>query len=222
MNTHTSGPLSLGIDEAGRGAVLGPLVVAGVFADADTIEEMNRLGVIDSKILGSSKKKRTKRHQLGQWILHHAHAVIVEVVMAREVDDWVRTKGLNALEQECARNIIGKGPSVKQAVADGQRLFSPLTKEFPFLVAKDKADATETLVSAASIVAKTKRDDAISSIFKQYDDEYGPVLGKGYANAHTEKFLRSYYEKNQKLPLETRLSWQWRVIVDLAFQKTLF
>lgn len=205
----------LGIDEAGRGPVIGPLVLCGVHVTRAQEEALGQLGVRDSKSFGSSDAARRRRRALAQKIREAAARVTLLVVDAAEVDRRVCRGQLNQLEQELARVIIDAGPAAARIVADGQRLFGPLAAYYPQLDALDRADATEPVVAAASILAKVERDEQFARIVAPYQDELGPIRGGGYANPGTESFLRAYADRNGDLPPEVRHSWSWAILEQL-------
>lgn len=205
----------LGIDEAGRGSVLGPLVVAGVFMKATELSILESLGVADSKHYGSSAKAQEKRSCLAEKIRTIGKACVVKVPSCC-VDRWVGRGGLNNLEIRCARYIISKGPPLFWALADGENLFRPLTRIYSWFSAINHADQKEPLVSAASIIAKHERDLSMKGIFDSYKDTYGQPGGGGYVNKKTEIFLRSFHSSTKLLPAEVRLSWKWEVIKELT------
>lgn len=200
---------TLGIDEAGRGPVLGPLVLAGVVLRPHRASALRRAGVCDSKRLGSGDDAHARRRELLARILDSAEAVVVRVVDVDEVDRRVLDHELNALEREQAAAIIDASPSVDRIVADGQRLFAPLAARFPHLVARDHAEEHHVAVAAASIVAKVRRDELFRCIARRYEPEFGPIRGGGYENAATHAFLRAYVARHGRLPPEARRSWNW-------------
>lgn len=209
----------LGIDEAGRGSVLGPLVVAGVFMKATELSTLDTLGVTDSKDYGSSAKAQEKRSCLAEKIRSIGKTFVVKVPSCC-VDRWVKSGGLNNLEIRCARYIISKGPPLFWALADGENLFHPLTRIYSWFSAINHADQKEPLVSAASIIAKHERDLSMKGIFDSYKDTFGEPGGGGYVNKKTEIFLRSFYSSTKLLPAEVRLSWKWKVIEELTGNET--
>lgn len=204
----------LGIDEAGRGPAIGPLVLCGVRIENHRIDKLSALGVKDSKTFGSGPRARLLRSQLADKISKIA-TITIRIANAHEVDQWVENKGLNHLEREMALSIINEGPSVSMVIADGERLFSPLKQHCAVLEAIDKADQKSLPVAAASIVAKVKRDALMEQIFAPFQSEFGPVLGGGYPNFATEKFLRAYVKQCGTLPPHVRQSWSWKVLVEL-------
>jgi len=206
----------LGIDEAGRGPVIGPLVLAGVLLPATRQRKLLELGVRDSKAFGSTRRAQIRRAQLAAQIREAADRCVVLVVDAVEVDRRVRLGELNLLEQELASAVIDSLPSAGRIVADGERLFAPLRERFPQLSARDGADEKHACVAAASILAKVERDARFHEIVSRFEVELGPVRGGGYPNQETAAFLRAYYERFGQLPDDVRSSWSWEVLRELA------
>ena len=75
----------LGIDEAGRGPVLGPMVVAGVVLKPQAASALTRRGVTDSKDFGAGVKARERRSELAEHVFRLAEDVQVEVYDHEEV-----------------------------------------------------------------------------------------------------------------------------------------
>jgi ribonuclease HII len=207
--------MMLGIDEAGRGPVIGPLVLCGVWARRSLLGKLVGIGTRDSKTFGASDRARKRRGQLAAQIRAIADHVILFCVDAAEVDRRTRLGELNLLEQELAAAAIAAGPVADRIIADGARLFGPLQTAHPQLRAEDHADSTSVLVAAASIVAKDERDTQFAKIIEQLEVEFGPIHGGGYANAQTAKFLRAYFERHGQLPAEVRRSWSWEVLREI-------
>jgi len=203
----------LGIDEAGRGPVLGPLVLGGVAVDECALGELASWGVQDSKAFGSSSSARRRRQELAERIVELA-AVRIEIADPEEVDRWAAEGGLNRLERTLAGRIIEATAGVTKVVADGARIFGPLQRRYPLLPvdAHDRADESHVLVAAASIVAKAERDRRLASLLEPWQAEFGPIGGGGYPNAATARFLRAFVERRRVLPPGVRLSWGWKVL----------
>jgi len=207
--------LHLGIDEAGRGPVIGPMVLCGVWVRTEHRTKLRELGVKDSKSFGSSAKAHKRRSQLAEQIRGVAQCVVVLSVDAAEVSRRVRLGELNLLEQELADVIVQSGPPGARIVADGARLFGPLCERYPQLRALDRADQSEPCVAAASIIAKVERDAQFRAIVDRFEGELGPVRGGGYVNDETAAFLRAYFERYGELPPDVRESWDWSVLREL-------
>jgi ribonuclease HII len=205
----------LGIDEAGRGPVLGPMVVAGVALKCQAASALTRRGVMDSKAFGVGEEARAKREALAGHIRRLAAGVEVEVFGHEEVDRYTEEGRLNELERRAASAIIGRCPSVKRIVADGAKVFGLLRQIHPHLEARDFGEQVHVAVAAASIVAKDLRDTLFDAIAARYHDEFGPIRGGGYVNAATADFLRRYHARYRRLPDETRRSWGWKVLLEL-------
>ena len=205
----------LGIDEAGRGPVIGPLTLCGVWVTDHGLRKLRKLGVKDSKAYGSSDRARRERGRLAAEVRQVAAHVTLLVVDAPEVDRRVRLGELNLLEQELAEAVILDGPHADRIVADGERLFSPLTERHPQLRARNRADRTSPAVAAASIIAKHERDTLFREIAALYEPEFGPLGGGGYINPATETFLLAYFDRHRDLPPEVRRSWSWQLLQDL-------
>lgn len=205
----------LGIDEAGRGPVIGPLVLCGVYVKDDDLPRLDALGLRDSKTYGASAKGKKQRADLSGEIRQFCR-VRVHYAEAQEVDHWVAKGGLNDLERDIARRIIGDGPPTRSIIADGQRLFSGLNREFPQLVAVDRADRDHAVVAAASIIAKTERDRRLHEIYRPYEKDFGPLGGGGYPNATTGRFLRDFAARWGRLPEEIRQSWSWPLLAEIT------
>ncbi|MGH9332528.1 MAG: hypothetical protein ACRD21_02130 [Vicinamibacteria bacterium] len=205
----------LGIDEAGRGPVLGPMVVAGVVLRPQAASALTRRGCIDSKSFGAGDDARRERAELARHVRRLAVDVQVEVFDHLEVDRFAGDGLLNELERRAAKSIIDRCPTVKRIIADGAKVFGLLRFHYPHLEAHDFGEEYHVAVAAASIVAKDRRDDLFQAIAMRYDAEFGPIRGGGYVNAATADFLRRYHARYRCLPAETRRSWTWRVLGEL-------
>jgi ribonuclease HII len=201
----------LGIDEAGRGPVLGPMVLAGVWLDDEQQRALRSLGVRDSKSFGSGPRAKQRRSALAREIKRLARTR-VQVISAAEIDRWVEGKGLNQLEQSVALEIIAEGPCASEIVADGRVLFEPLCRHYPQLKALDRADCHHLGVAAASLVAKAERDEALDQLLAPWSETFGPIGGGGYPNAGTASFLRAFARRYGTLPPLVRQSWSWPVL----------
>lgn len=156
-----------GVDEAGRGPLAGPVVVAAVILDpARPIA-----GLADSKVLSA-----TRRETLDVQIRAHAFAFSVIVVEAAEID------ALNILQATLlgmSRALRALSPAPHHALIDGNRLPQELCCAARAIV---DGDVTEPAISAASILAKVARDRILCEIDAQYPG-YGFAQHKGYPTA---------------------------------------
>ena len=199
--------LVCGIDEAGRGPLIGPLVIAGVSLDEKTKSKLQQLGVVDSKLLSPSR-----RSLLSNEIKTLANKFSIITVSALEIDNAVTSSStnLNFLEAEKSAEILNNLKPQK-AILDCPSINIPAYTEFiqsllhdktMSLVVEHKADLHHTEAAAASILAKVTRDDAIDALKKSI----GIDFGSGYpADPRTAKFVREYASKK---PEVFRKSWK--------------
>lgn len=202
--------LILGIDEAGRGPILGPMVLAGVLLTPRQAGTLTRAGVADSKRF-SGPRAHEARSALVPVIRRVATAVCIRVVSVQEIDRYTAEGQLNALERAHAEVIIRRlGNGATRILCDGERLFAPLRAHHPRLEAVDRAESCHAAVAAASLLAKVRRDELFHCIADRYRREFGELPGGGYVNAHTRRFLDAYRTRYGDLPPEARRSWQAR------------
>jgi ribonuclease HII len=206
---------TLGIDEAGRGPAVGPMVMAAVAIDSKSAAALTRRGLTDSKTYGAGEDAHATRCELAAEVRKRALFVETIVVSHATIDERVCRNELNVLERELAVELIDKAPTVDKIIADGKRMFMPLRLRYSHFESRDHAEEHHAAVAAASVIAKVLRDTLFEAIKKQYEDELGPIAGGGYANAATRRWLRAYVEKYGKLPPETRLTWPHPYVADL-------
>lgn len=207
--------VTLGIDEAGRGPAVGPMVMAAVAIDSRAAAALTRLGLTDSKAYGAGDDAHALRCELAAEVRKRAIFVQTIVVEHTEIDERVARNELNVLERELAVKLIEQSPTVDKIIADGKRMFMPLTLRYAHFESRDHAEEHHASVAAASVIAKVLRDIRFHEIKKQYEVELGPIGGGGYANASTRRWLRAYVELYGRLPAETRLSWPHPYVEDL-------
>ena len=194
-----------GVDEAGKGPVLGPLVVAAVAVK--NAKEIENLGIKDSKQLNAAKRKELAK------LIKEKYDYAVEVIEAETVDKYRRQNKLNELNREAFERVISKlNPNVAYVdAADvnedrfGKQIKKRLTnKKDTDVISMHKADAKIDVVAAASIIAKETREDEIRKLKGKIGD-----FGSGYpSDERTIKFLKSFYADNGKWPTGTRKSWK--------------
>ncbi len=208
-----SGALVLGIDEAGRGPGLGPMVLAGVALDDVSAAFLAGAGVRDSKAFGAGAAAQRTRADLAALVRERAAWVSMEVCEVDEIDAYVARGALNELERERARLLVRRAPTCVRIIADGRTLFSALTAEFAHLEAHDKAETMHVAVAAASICAKAERDKRFGAIADRYLSDFGALRGGGYVNPPTCAFVAEFVRRHGHLPPEARKSWPWQGLV---------
>ena len=199
-----------GVDEAGRGCVIGPLVIAGVLFEEENLPVLTRLGVKDSKLL-SSKKREALAMEITRLAEKHVIMKLSPVEIDRAVKSGRKLHKLNRLEAQTMALIIDalKPDETYVDAADvlEDRFKYHIQEGLPFkakIVAKHKADTTYPVVSAASIIAKVERDREIAAL----TDEYGD-FGSGYlADPKTMSFLKQWLETHGEYPECVRKSWK--------------
>lgn len=194
----------LGIDEAGRGPVLGPLVVAGVLTEEP--QALRTLGVRDSKRLSPPR-----RRGLAEEIRRVARWQVL-TISAEEVDAGMEEGSLNLLEAHAfARLIRDLAPA--EAVVDccdpveerfRRTLLRLVGYDLP-LRAEHGADGRHPVVAAASILAKVERDAAVARI----EAEVGRPVGSGYAHDPvTVAFVEDWIAAHGSPPPHVRRRWK--------------
>ncbi len=214
--------LICGIDEAGRGPIIGPMVLAGVLIDEKKEKELKALGVKDSKLLSPAE-----RENLFVPITKLAQEFKILIVPAEEIDSAVFGKDglnlnrleakktaeiLNALRPDCAY-IDSPSTNLPQYrdLINSQLDFSKIK-----LITEHKADLNYPVAAAASILAKVTRDREI----KKIREEIGIDFGSGYlSDPKTAAFFDKHYAAYPHL---FRKSWvPYQKKMGQKFQSTL-
>jgi len=201
-----------GVDEAGRGPILGPMAIAVVgLRRGDTIS-LGRRGVADSKSFGAGPEAVARRAELAAIIRERASYFAVRLVSVETIDEFTSRGRLNELERIVALELLAQlaVPGDARVICDGATMFAPLRTPYPNLEAVDRGESAHLCVAAASILAKDARDRAFSEIAQRYAPEFGPIRGGGYLNAATYRFLEDYRLRFGGLPPEARKSWSVR------------
>jgi len=191
-----------GLDEAGRGPVMGPLVVAAVMVEDDRL--FRDWGVRDSKL-----HKPEERERLAELIKAHSSWKVV-IIEPGSIDERKGSTSLNTLEIRAFASLLDELQPHKAYVdacdASERHFKAALTRAMkvrPELVCEHKADLNYPVVSAASIVAKVRRVEEMRRI----GDELGEV-GSGYSSdPKTRAFLENWIREKGDLPPHTRRSW---------------
>ena len=194
-----------GVDEAGKGPVMGPMVVAAVAVkNAKLIEN---IGFKDSKLLTPQKRKELFD------LIKQNYRYAVEIIGPEKIDEYRRKNQLNLLNRKAFEKVIIKlNPNIAYVdAADvneqrfGREIKANLTNQNDTdVISMHKADTKIPVVAAASIIAKQTRENEIEKLKKKIGD-----FGSGYpSDERTIKFLKSYFHDNLKWPSGTRKSWK--------------
>lgn len=202
-----------GTDDAGCGPIIGPLVVAGVLLSGNRDRELVAMGVKDSKMLTPEVRSRL----VGR-IREIADNVSVAEAGPKEIDEVVlhggKLKRLNFLEAKLMAQVVNS-LSPEQVYVDAsdvnEERYGETIREFLLpelknvrIISKHHADRTYPVVSAASIIAKVHRDEAVAALRREWGD-----FGSGYiTDPKTLDFLREWRKTHREYPPIVRLSWK--------------
>ncbi len=207
-----------GIDEAGRGPLIGPMVMCGVLIDEKDEAKLVSLGVKDSKML-TPRQRESIAAQLKKTVKYE-----LVVVGPHEIDTAVLsdTDNLNWLEAKHAAAIIQKlkpatavldcpSPNITAYTEYIQDLIDKKTK----MICAHHADVDHPTVAAASILAKVERDALIEKLKAKVGD-----FGSGYmSDPKTKLFLEKNWDKH---PAVFRKSWApYKKLLKAKSQKDL-
>jgi len=217
----------IGVDDAGRGPVLGPMVLAGVLIEKQDEKILKELDVKDSKKIFPNKRKQLAKKIKEQF------KTFAQEADANEINKLMDSKtNLNTIEALKAAIVINKlmqtqkqktkiivdCPSVNIVSWQKELLSFLVKKDLVNLVCEHKADVNHLAVAAASIIAKVKRDKGIEKIKK----EINISIGSGYpSDPLTKSFLQNHGEHFLDKNI-IRTHWQtWKKIVNKVGQKEL-
>ncbi|HIP66796.1 MAG TPA: ribonuclease HII [Candidatus Nanopusillus sp.] len=207
--------LIAGIDEAGRGPVIGPMVIVGIAVQNTKLKLLEELGVKDSKQLNFKE-----RENIYNSILKISDKYLIKIISPQKIDEYVFGNKLNILEFEIMADIInGLQPDIVYIDSPSRNtkmvteyIFSKINNRNIKIVAENKADSKYPVVSASSIVAKVIRDREIQKIKKLT----GIDFGSGYpSDPKTREAISKYYKE-----LQNYIRKSWKTIRD-AKQKNL-
>ncbi len=211
-----------GIDEAGRGSVLGPLVIAGISFDSIKIDELKEMGIIDSK-----KTSPKKRVILFEEIFNLCESIFICKINCITIDKFVNSNRLNKLESKFM-TIIADNLHANKIIVDScdvnpfrfqQEIKKNLINKEISIYSFHKADSDNVIVSCASIIAKVTRDNEIVKLKKSL----GKDIGSGYpSDPKTIRFIHNEINvKGSKNYI--RFSWKpVKQIINKNIQTKLF
>jgi len=214
-----SGTLLGGVDEAGRGCLLGPLVVAGVSALPAGVKALKEIGVRDSKKLSPKR-----RESLYPEILKLANHVYWVSISPGEIDAVVtrgkKLRKLNYLEALYFAKVIDRLGAHRVTVDASdvipRRFRDDISGNLGApcrVVAVHKADRDFPIVSAASIIAKVERDRAVELLRRAHGE-----FGSGYpSDPVTRSFFAARLRSGEPLPDYVRKSWKTWLNLEQSF-----
>jgi len=195
--------LVCGVDDAGRGSVLGPLVIAGIVIKQTKINQLKKQGIRDSK-----KLTPLARERLYKKIINIVDDYYVAKISPKVIDKSVFNHSLNHLEAQYMAKVISKlSPSiafVDSCDVNPHRFGKEISKLTLHTKIKSyhHADSRFVVVSAASILAKVSRDRVITKLKKKHN------VGSGYpSDPKTKAFVKKSIKRNESMTF-IRKSWK--------------
>jgi len=199
-----------GLDDAGRGPIIGPLIIAGVLIDDSRIQELASLGVRDSKLLSPSARRRLEV-QIKQTVERYEYVELTPDQIDLVVHKAKKLQRLNFLEAKAMAQVISRlKPDVAYVDASDvlcERFGKHVQENLSFqvkIISEHHADRKYPVVSAASILAKVRRDEEVARLQAEYGD-----FGSGYVtDARTITFLENWIQQHGSPPPIVRRSWK--------------
>ncbi len=204
----------VGIDESGRGPVIGPLVICAYTYSEDNLQELKDDGVKDSKLISpAGRNKLYEKLKNGIYVLRKITAVEITAAMDKnislnELEAQVCGELLNELERKTSfyKAFIDSPDPIASKYSQRIRKYYRGKAE---LISENKADVTYPVVSAASIVAKVERDAEIENIKKLVGEDFG----SGYpADPLTQKFMQ---RRHADAAVQEYIRHRWKTVTNL-------
>ena len=193
-----------GVDDAGRGSMIGPMVIAGISIEKKNIPKLRKLGVRDSKKLSPKKRELLYKEIIN--IVDDYHVIRIP---PKTIDKYVFEHNLNHLEAKKMAAVITYLKSEISYVDSCDVNATRFGREISDLSNKSKvrsyhyADSRFVVVSAASIIAKVSRDRSIARLNKNYQ------FGSGYpSDKKSVNFVKKLVSAKKPLPSSVRKSWK--------------
>ncbi len=203
-----------GIDEAGKGPVIGPMCIAGVVADEAGINTLKNLGVKDSKKIAPKKRK-----QLAGQIKKYIDDFYIFEISPQQIDELRKIMTMNVITVTGFSRVLENlhPDKVFLDAADvnadrfGRHVKDAYSRKYPeaakqlTVISEHKADDAYPVVAAASILAKVRRDELVDDM----RTEIGIDFGSGYpSDPKTKQFLLDWAKEHGSLPDIVRHSWK--------------
>ena len=199
-----------GLDDAGRGPIIGPLIIAGVLIDDSRIPELVSLGVKDSKLLSPSARKRFE-DKIKQTVERYDYVELSPDQIDLVAHKAKKLQRLNFLEAKAMAEVISRlKPDIAYVDASdviAERFAKHILENLSFhvkIISEHHADSRYPVVSAASILAKVRRDEEVALLRAKYGD-----FGSGYVtDPKTITFLENWIGQHGSPPPIVRRSWK--------------
>ena len=208
--------LLLGIDEAGKGPVIGSMFVAGLVIDEEKLFDLAAFGVRDSKQLTPAKREVLSRKITGiatdQYILEVKPHIIDELRLVMTMNEIMVRSFAQVLAHLHADRAFLDAADVN-ASRFGERVRSE-SKTSMEIISEHKADERHKVVSGASILAKVRRD----ACMRELELNLSCRIGSGYPHdPDTIEFLKTWVKQNRDLPSCARHSWATAERIKASF-----
>lgn len=214
----------IGIDDAGRGPVLGPMILAGVLCEDSDQKKLAEQGAKDSKLLTPNKRKFLGDRFKQEYKYH------IEITQPTEIDESPNLNDLEAIKAAMIINKLAKETNEKITViidcpsvnleSWGNFVKKLVEKKEQITIkVEHKADLNHPVVSAASIIAKEKREEEMFKLRKEINQDFG----SGYpADPKTKEFIKNNFDNTDYAKI-IRHSWKTvKTLKEDNKQKTLF
>ncbi len=220
--------LILGIDDAGRGPVIGPMVLAGCLIDEETEKKFKKMGVKDSK-----KLTPKRREDFAEKIKEAAETFEIVLAYPEEIDgknhSGVNLNVLEAVKMAEIINKVNKGFDKIKVIIDCPSVNIGKWKDFLKtkidnlsnleIICEHKADQNHVSVSAASILAKHIREKEMQKL----KEKFGDSIGSGYcSDPKTYKFLETHIKDHADKGIFRKTWGTWKDACAVVNQKRLF
>ncbi len=211
-----------GVDEAGRGCAIGPLVIAAAVFDEEVLPKLREIGVKDSKKVSPKKREKLeikiKELALDYRIFEISPKVIDKVVF-RSIPlrrlNYLETMVMAKLIRELEPDLVHMDPPDVDNIRCAEQMQSVIKYKLD-VICEPKADLNYASTGAASILAKVRRDKRIAELREEHGD-----FNSGYSSDRkTQQFIAEYFSKNTECPDYMRESWSTIQRVMKRFKQT--
>lgn len=197
----------MGIDDAGRGPVIGPMILAGIIIKKEDEHKLKEMGAKDSKLLLPTKRKALSL-EIKKFCQYRA-----EITSPKDIDACDNLNNLEAIKSAMIINKLADGikddieviidcPSINIKTWNSFVEKLVINKKIK-IISEHKADFNHPSVSAASIIAKEMREDEVHKLKQKLQIDFG----SGYpADPKTKEFIEKNFN-NEKFSDIIRHSW---------------
>jgi len=222
-----SGNLILGVDDSGRGPLIGPMILAGCLMDEKTEDELRKLGVKDSKQL-TPKRREFLFNKIKEKVDIYEIAISHPEEIDRTNGEGINLNELEAIKTAEIINKINKGFKKIKVIIDCPSVSIIKWQDYLKTKIKDlsnleiscehKADRHHVAVSAASIVAKSIREKEMDKL----REKFGSEIGSGYtSDPATSRFLEKHGQKHKDSGIFRKTWSTWKRACEKIAQRKL-